>query len=137
MKHKGWIKSEHVRPGDVIHEYRGYASGAVSLGPTKVLNVVSLKFGKSGVNSSDDHFAGHNRTLYYGGTRKLEWLVERDELDFGPAISRTPTMVFNGSKKVNEYPDFCTRCGLPAYVGLFEIAHKNEAAAKDCPARRK
>ncbi len=39
-------------------------------------------------------------------------------------------------KIISEYPGHCTRCGRPAYVSAFSVAHQNEAAAKDCPARR-
>lgn len=42
-----------------------------------------------------------------------------------------------GPKIIKEFPDHCTRCGRPAYVGAFEIAHQDEVAARDCPARRK
>lgn len=35
-----------------------------------------------------------------------------------------------------DYPSHCTRCGAPAYVGLHEVAHQDEEAARGCPARR-
>lgn len=41
------------------------------------------------------------------------------------------------SKVIDEYPGQCPRCGASAYVGSFEVAHRNEAAASSCPARRK
>lgn len=40
----------------------------------------------------------------------------------------------NGPK---DFPATCTRCGLAAYVGMFEVTHADEFAAADCPARRK
>lgn len=40
-------------------------------------------------------------------------------------------------KKIDEFPHTCTRCGGAAYVGLFEIAHRDEAATAACVARRK
>lgn len=39
-------------------------------------------------------------------------------------------------KIIDEFPGKCPRCGRQAYVGSFEVTHKNEASAKDCPARR-
>lgn len=41
-------------------------------------------------------------------------------------------------KNISDFPSHCTRCGLSAYVGLFEVAHADENAAKmmGCPARR-
>ncbi len=38
---------------------------------------------------------------------------------------------------LRHFPHRCTRCGKPSYNGLFEIAHHDEIAARDCPARRK
>lgn len=39
-------------------------------------------------------------------------------------------------KVIDEYPEHCTRCGESAYVGAFEVVHRDEARAKGCPARR-
>jgi hypothetical protein len=39
-------------------------------------------------------------------------------------------------KVIPEFPGKCTRCGRAAYVSAFSVTHQNEAAAKDCPARR-
>lgn len=41
------------------------------------------------------------------------------------------------AKVIDEYPGKCTRCGRDAYLGAFEVAHRDETAARDCPARRK
>lgn len=35
-----------------------------------------------------------------------------------------------------DYPSKCTRCGQDCYLGMFEVAHRDEAAAASCPAPR-
>lgn len=48
------------------------------------------------------------------------------------AASRCAT----ASKKIDEFPGQCTRCGRDAYVSAFSVSHRDEEAAAGCPARR-
>lgn len=36
----------------------------------------------------------------------------------------------------SRFPHQCPRCARPAYLGLLEVEHADEAAARACPARR-
>ena len=41
-----------------------------------------------------------------------------------------------GPRVIGEYPKVCTRCGQPAYVGLFEVVHAHPYHNIVCPARK-
>lgn len=124
---------DRVRVGDKIKKYRyvtGTGGGTITASPDGKGTVQKIETGRW----AEDCYSGHSGTFHVGSTRTLEWFVERDEdLLTKHGILTAPV----SSKKVNEFPDFCTRCGQAAYVGLFEIAHRDEQRAANCPARRK
>lgn len=127
-KTKSWMTGDKVKVGDKLVKYRFVANrereAHVSF-PETIKSIVD------DAGQREDCYYGHNASFAVGRQRTIEWLVERDEDSVGSVFSFAP------AKVINEFPDFCTRCGRPAYVGLFEVTHKNEAAAADCPARRK
>ena len=136
------LTGDQVRVGDRLLGYR-VAGTTVPMTPVLTspdgrgtvtrLNVVANRV-------SDCYHGAADGSFSPGTNRGFEWMVERVDLDAADRIftpsGLAPKKAFV-TKSVNEYPDFCTRCGAPAYVGMFEIAHKNEPAAKACPARRK
>ena len=120
------VSTEDLRPGDVILKCISTYDTVFPWRNQVVLSVPERSDLLPSIRgSTDDHFwfvLSEYRELR---NRNLRFVVRRPH---GSAQTKGG---------IEEFPHTCTRCGMAAYVGIFEVAHKDEEAAKSCPARRK
>lgn len=93
---------------------------------------------RDGVNL---YFSGHHEVVANADSIALvleaiyaERSVSRRQL----RIHTCPQVIIRArvAQRDPNFPGKCTRCGRTAYVSALAVAHRDEDAAKDCPARR-
>lgn len=110
------VSTEDLRPGDVILKCIN-ATGAVFPWGNEVVLAVHHFWFDLRTESGSEH------RVHFNGNFRF--------------VVRRPHGSAQTKGGIEEFPHTCTRCGMAAYVGIFEVAHKDEEAAKSCPARRK
>lgn len=130
------VRGKDVRVGDQIESWYDVAYPLdISSVDWKVVRVVNVRDG----DEVQQIFVDSPRS------QLSDYSIWRQSQGNGPRIVFRVTNRAGSSraiappvgKHIPEFPHTCTRCGRQAYVGAFEVAHRDEMAARDCPARRK
>lgn len=128
----GWLTADHIRAGDVISKYR-------QVGPMpSTYNIISgpriVKVVKTGTADNFTLSGEFTCGMELGKpSRRWEWYVEKRSTE---TVTPAVAAVSQNKKVIDDFPEKCPRCGADAYVGSWEVAHRNEQAAAGCPARR-
>lgn len=124
------VSPEELNVGDVII---GCSLGA-AFTPWPTIEILSKK---PTLPSGSYEIKGYAHDQYREVTAILDQIFYYKALRFGKDVMPPVNGAHSRPKVIDEFPHVCTRCGRRAYLGLFEVSHKDEKAAKDCPARRK
>jgi hypothetical protein len=120
------VKASELQVGDILRGCRNPGGGEVTPWGGHIVRSVPEA-------ATDRGWTGHLHFLMQFGSNLPKKEYKRPDMEF--QIERSGVQMIK-SAHVDEFPGQCPRCQRKAYVSALAVAHQNESAAQDCPARR-
>lgn len=73
---------------------------------------------------------GHSPNIFYLSDYKGFWVRASNYAEVSGSGGSKGT-----GARIDQFPSNCPRCGMRAYVGLFEVEHADKRRSASCPAR--